>query len=198
MIHALILDCFGVLYADPTAYFYNLALKRNAPQQASDFANLIRQVDSGMLTQQDFFQQVADVFGVPVEEVSTHLLKNVVRNTELIDYAQSLRPALKIGLLSNINRESMDVFFSPKEREDLFDDVVLSGDVHVIKPHPEIFELAAQRLDIEPHEAIFIDDNARNCEGARAVGMQSLQFSTNHELFTALQPLLASTPVDTV
>lgn len=44
------------------------------------------------------------------------------------------------------------------------------------KPDPEIFRRAAAELGVEPGDCVFIDDREKNCDAARAVGMQALQF----------------------
>ena len=54
---------------------------------------------------------------------------------------------------------------------ELFDGVVISGEVGLHKPQPEIFELAAERVDLEPSDCVFVDDLRENCAGAEAVGM---------------------------
>ena len=53
----------------------------------------------------------------------------------------------------------------------LFDAIVISGEVGLHKPEPEIYLLACERLGIEPAEAIFVDDLRENIAGAEAVGM---------------------------
>ncbi|HEX4353725.1 MAG TPA: HAD family phosphatase [Polyangiales bacterium] len=45
------------------------------------------------------------------------------------------------------------------------------------KPDPAIYRQAAQALSVGPSDCLFIDDRARNCEAARAVGMDALQFT---------------------
>ncbi len=62
------------------------------------------------------------------------------------------------------------------ERErfpELFDAVVVSGEVGLRKPEPEIFLEAATRVGVEPIECVFVDDLLHNVEGARAVGMEA-------------------------
>lgn len=182
MIQAIIFDCFGVLYVDPTAYFYNIAVRHHDDAQAEHFAQLLRQTDAGLLTHKQFCKEVADAFGFSPQQVEDKLLKGVDRNTELISYVRTLRPRFKVGLLSNISRGVMQGFFSEAERTELFDSVVLSGDAGLVKPDPAIFTLAAERLDVEPHNVIFIDDNERNCAGARQAGLTAIHFTNNKHL----------------
>lgn len=85
-------------------------------------------------------------------------------------------------------------FWPPFRQEwpDLFDrfrDVVVSGDEKLLKPDAAIYNLALARFGLEPHEAVFIDDNAANVAGAEAVGIPSIHFidaaSTRRELAAA-------------
>ena len=47
-----------------------------------------------------------------------------------------------------------------------------------MKPQPEIYLDAVQGLGIEPSEALFLDDRPDNIEGAQAVGLRALLYST--------------------
>ncbi len=53
----------------------------------------------------------------------------------------------------------------------MFDAVVISGEVGMRKPEPEIYELAASRLGLLASECVFVDDLVINVQGAVAVGM---------------------------
>ena len=58
----------------------------------------------------------------------------------------------------------------------LFDDIVCSAEVGMAKPEPAIYELAAERLGLEPRECVFVDDLDTNVDAARQVGMQAVLF----------------------
>jgi epoxide hydrolase-like predicted phosphatase len=58
---------------------------------------------------------------------------------------------------------------------ELFDVVVISADVGLHKPQPEIYRLAAERLEVPRERCIFVDDLRENCEGAEAVGMTAVR-----------------------
>ncbi len=57
-----------------------------------------------------------------------------------------------------------------------FEDGVFSSRVQLMKPQPAIFQAAARRFGIAPHELIFIDDVSDNIEAARALGWQGVHF----------------------
>jgi putative hydrolase of the HAD superfamily len=51
---------------------------------------------------------------------------------------------------------------------------VISGEVGMHKPQPEIFMLGCERIGLAPEECVFVDDLRQNCEGAEAVGMTAI------------------------
>ena len=55
----------------------------------------------------------------------------------------------------------------------MFDELFVSFEMGRVKPDREAFEWVVERLDVEPHEILFLDDNAINVEGARAVGIDA-------------------------
>jgi len=72
---------------------------------------------------------------------------------------------------------------------ELFDAVVISAEVGLHKPQPEIYRLAAERLEVEPSDCIFVDDLKENCEGAEAIGMTAIRHRGVHETIARLTEL---------
>ena len=56
-----------------------------------------------------------------------------------------------------------------------------------MKPHPEIFVIAANRLEIQPQEAIFVDDELRFIEAAQSLGMVGIQFKDTRQTIAEIQ-----------
>lgn len=63
-----------------------------------------------------------------------------------------------------------------------FDGGVFSGDVKLIKPNSEIYELLAWRHGLDAAKTLFIDDMAANVEAARALGWRAIHCTTPHGL----------------
>lgn len=70
---------------------------------------------------------------------------------------------LRTGLLSNLDRLPT--------RADLFDDVLLAGQLEFGKPDIRIYLLAADRLKLTPEQCVFVDDVPANVHGAVRAGM---------------------------
>ena len=66
----------------------------------------------------------------------------------------------------------------------LFDEVYISAEMHMAKPDPEFFAECLGRIGVPAERTVMIDDNARNLEGARAVGIDTILF-TDNESFEA-------------
>ena len=73
---------------------------------------------------------------------------------------------------------------------DMFDATVISGEVGVHKPQPEIYLLACERLGIEPAAAVFVDDLRENCAGAEEVGMTAILHRGSAQTIARLEELL--------
>lgn len=57
----------------------------------------------------------------------------------------------------------------------LFDEIVESSVVGVRKPEPRFYEIACERLAVEPSECVFLDDLGINLKPAKAMGMQTIK-----------------------
>lgn len=84
----------------------------------------------------------------------------------------------KLYVLSNMSREFID-FLRQQEVYCNFDGDVISCEVGVVKPMPEIYDLLLQRFDLNPEETIFIDDRKENIEAANNRGIGTFHFDRN-------------------
>jgi len=110
---------------------------------------------------------------------------------QLLEYLKSLKPRYRLGVLSNA--------WSDSEREirerlpgllDFFDDVIFSAQVGLAKPDTRIYQLAVERLDVRPNEAVFIDDVEKNVQGAREAGLFAIHAHCSEQVITELRRLL--------
>jgi len=76
----------------------------------------------------------------------------------------------------------------------LFDDVVESSVIGVRKPEPRFYEIACERLGVEPEECIFLDDLGINLKPARAMGMTTIKVTSGPQAVAELGAALGGAP----
>lgn len=88
---------------------------------------------------------------------------------------------LGLYVLSNACDHFYDYF--PRHYDlDFFDGVMVSSDVHLIKPDTRIYELLCETYDLNPEECVFVDDRPENVEAARRVGMKGIVFEGDYKV----------------
>jgi 2-haloacid dehalogenase len=84
--------------------------------------------------------------------------------------------------LSNWSAETFPHARKKHQFFDLLDDMVISGEVGHVKPHPEIFQILLERVGRPAHECLFIDDARANIEQAQALGFATVHFESPEHL----------------
>lgn len=186
MIRGIIFDCFGVLYHGSIGHLYELTPK----EKRTELANLSLCSDYGYVSHDDFIEQASALTGKTRDELQVIMRSDHIRNTELVEYIKSLRPHYKIAMLSNVGRGVIDQLFSAKELDELFDEIVLSSEVGMIKPDPNIFNFTSDKLGISPEDCLMVDDLEANIDGAQLTGMPGVVFTTTNEFVSATTKLL--------
>jgi epoxide hydrolase-like predicted phosphatase len=150
----------------------------------------LRLLETGSISEEDFEERFAERLGLKeAQDLISSMFRGMLPEPQMVDAVRSVRQSgIKTGLLSNSWSTS---HYDRELLGELFDDVVISAEVHLHKPDPEIFELACKRLAIEPGESIFVDDLRENIEGAQAVGMVGLLHREPEATIAKLEELLA-------
>lgn len=183
-------DCFGVIITDSLKVVVE-ELEVRDHKAAQEVVEIIRANNRGLITPAESNQQIAEVLGVTVEAWRKRIDAGEVKDARLLAYIRELRKSYKTALLSNIGRESLNRRFSKEELKMHFDTVVISGDLGLVKPEPEIYLQGAKMLDVAPGECVMLDDRERHCDGARAVGMQAILYQDFVQAREELGRLLA-------
>lgn len=137
-------------------------------------------IDTGYVTRENAIKIVQDRTNHKKDELIYDFWMNYNNyasvNMEIIDIIKKLNEKnYKIFLLSNMNAHTVQFI---KETSDLFDIVdgyILSYRVHQIKPYEGIYKTLIERYSLKEDECIFIDDNAKNIETGKRIGMLSVK-----------------------
>jgi len=192
MIKGIIFDCFGVLLADMMKVRIE-AVRKTDPQAAQSLSDIMRASNMGLLGREEAAQHMADILHIDYKDILTTADKGETKNEQLVEFIKTLRPTYKVAMLSNVrSRERLEQRFDPGELDELFDDVIASGDVGIVKPERQVYELTAARIGVAPEDCVMIDDIQEFCTGAEAVGMRSIQFVHTDQMIADLRTLIDS------
>jgi putative hydrolase of the HAD superfamily len=103
---------------------------------------------------------------------------------------QALRQAKAAGLATALLSNSWGHEYPREGWDEVFDVVVISGEVNLRKPEPEIFQLTTSRLGLSPEQCVFVDDLMPNIRGAADVGMVAVHHVTPQQTLDELEALL--------
>lgn len=188
MIKAIVFDCFGVLTIDGWLKFLDEYLPGGPKRTRAKELN--QQVDKGLIPYEEFITQVAGFAGVEPAVVGQTISEHLPKNEQLLDYIRELRPSYKLSILSNIAMPDWFHAHFSEEELGLFDDLLLSSQVGLVKPDPEIFKLAARRLGVGMKDCLFIDDREPNVAVAESLGMSGVLYKNFERLKEDLQAIL--------
>ena len=146
----------------------------------------------GAITEQAHFESVAKALGIDqatAGRVTAEFFAGDRVDLSLLDFLRSQRPGHKICLISNA-WSGLRAFITRQSFDDVFDKMVISAEVGMIKPDPRIYQIALQLLAARPEESVFVDDVLVNVEAARALGMHGIQFTQPERTLEELKQLL--------
>ena len=103
--------------------------------------------------------------------------------------AELRQAGYRIAALTNWSAETFPVARERFPFLGWFEDIVISGVEGIAKPDPAMFALALQRTGFVAERTVFIDDNLPNIEGARAIGMHTVHFSSTAQCRDELRAL---------
>lgn len=91
--------------------------------------------------------------------------------------------------LSNWSAETFPLMRDKHDFFNLFDDIVLSGEVGHVKPDPEIYQIMLERIGRPAHECLLIDDSLANIQQAQKMGFAVIHFQSAEQLEASLREL---------
>ena len=192
MIKAVFWDFGGVITSSPFESFNRFEVSNQLPKNFLRTVNStnpdnnawakLEKTEVNIEEFSDLFLEESIALGHPVpgKEVIA-LLKGEVRQ-EMIKALNTIKGKMIQACLTN-NIKAMDKEFegnvsaSGKHNEimELFDFVIESSKENVRKPDPRFYLLACERANIEPSEAIFLDDLGINLKPAKELGMTTIK-----------------------
>jgi 2-haloacid dehalogenase len=117
------------------------------------------------------------------------MLKGPIEETVEVLKEVKEKANVKLYALTNWSAETFPVALNRFEFLHWFDGRLVSGEERMRKPFPEIYQLLVRRFNIDPHTAVYIDDNDRNLSAPKEMGIETIHFSNASDLRRKLRDL---------
>jgi putative hydrolase of the HAD superfamily len=150
--------------------------------------DLLIALETGAVEEEEFEPQFAAMLGVTAPSLIDRLFAAYSPDEEMLAAVARARQAgVRTGLISNswgTRRYDRGLL------SELFDGVVISGEVGMRKPTPEIYTLGAERIGLEPSGCVFVDDLPFNLPPAEELGMATVLHVSAGQTIDELERLL--------
>lgn len=186
-------DVGGVLLVDfIDQKLYDLSVKYQANyDELLKARNKYRPLaDIGEISDFEFWELALNSVNVKADEEDFNSDQYMVEIDGAMDLAKDAKKeGCKIAILSN---DSKQMFKQKSEKygfDALFDKILVSSSLGVIKPDLKIYKLALEMVDVLPAQSVFIDDREENIAASRQTGMHSILFENVRQVKSELEKL---------
>ena len=175
-------DMDGVLTTDTTGSY--TTAKFFADKFEIDFDELFQytkpfdsDIDAGKLTVNEVWANVAEKYN---KEFKDEYIKEAFLSTpidaKMLEIVDKLKENYKVGIITDNSIERANAIFDKNGFREIFDTIIISGEVKSTKKSVEIFNIAAEKAGVECDECIFIDNNPNNAKVADEAGFKGIWF----------------------
>jgi epoxide hydrolase-like predicted phosphatase len=192
----LLIDWGGVLTTNLFASFHAHCLRAEIDPQTllgrfredPEFRELLIALEKGEIDEPAFEQRFAALLEVEPEGLIDGLFSGVAPDLEMLDAVRRAHAAgVRTGLVSNswgTHRYPHELF------DELFDGVVISGELGIRKPSRRMYELGAERAGVPAERCVYVDDLPFNLTPAEQLGMATVHHTSAETTIPELERLL--------
>ncbi|WJJ95541.1 HAD family hydrolase [Algibacter luteus] len=196
-IDTIIFDLGGVLIDWNPEYLYLKVFNGNREKMQWFFDNictsdwnenqdagypLAQATEDRVLLFPEYENEIRMFYGRWVEMLAGEIIGTVTILKKLVESKN-----FKVVALTNWSVETFPIALERFDFLQWFEGIVVSGEEKTRKPFDAIFNLTLNRFNIKAENSIFIDDNLRNIEAAKKLGIKGIQFESPEKLYKQLQ-----------
>jgi HAD superfamily hydrolase (TIGR01509 family) len=169
----IVFDAMGVIFEEGDDILKRLVpflRKRGSVMEGEIVHSIYRRASLGQLSCREFWDQIGMEAEYPAIE-NEYLEKCLTLDPQFIGIAERLSGRFSMAVLSNDIQEWSEHLRRTHNLDRFFRAAVISSEVGVRKPAPEIYRILLDRLQADGKDCIFIDDRISNLTPAAALGM---------------------------
>ena len=166
-------DCYGLFAAPRVEAFFDDHFGSRSKEMKDHFCV---PGDSGQISYDEFLDQLSAYMGMPKQQIADEISSKEIVNTDMIELLKEVGKHHHAYLLSNCMEGALEHTFAGYEIFPYFEKQYRSYALKMVKPNADIFLAVLDDNHIEGKELIFFDDNPKNVEAARRVGIEAYVF----------------------
>lgn len=151
-----------------------------------------RRASLGEISEEKHWAEIAKRFKQPASQMQAfrdNFFGGDVIDRALVETIRSLRGKYHTGLISNA-WSGLREFITKEKVIEIFDTVIISAEIGVVKPSAGIYEVALKQAKVKASEAVFVDDMPANIEACEKIGMKGILFNDPQESLDRLKRVL--------
>ena len=208
MLKAVLWDFGGVLTSSPFEAFGRYEVEHNLPKDfirsinATDpDTNAWAQFESSTISATEFdvaFARESSAKGHEIKGKDVLALLSGDIRPRMVAALKQIKQHYRVGCITNNVKSGQGAGMARSEEKAtavaavmaLFDTIIESSVVGVRKPDLKIYQMACEAMQIEPHEALFLDDLGINLKPAKALGMTTIKVLNEAQALADLEQIL--------
>jgi len=198
-IKALIFDMHGVLlFSNEATIELSFAKRLKIPvEQVGPIfhGEFNDRADIGEITQRDFWLHTLECMGLPesrLPEIENFFDEEFFIDPIMLKAVCNYRKHFKTAMLTNYSDGLRPRLGNQWDVRGAFDEIIISWEIKMIKPNPDIFDYTINKLQVSKEEAVFIDDRIINICGALDYGLHAIHFRNRDQALAELERLIAA------
>lgn len=184
----ILLDMYGVILEESKGnfipYTFNYFDKSEHERLVKQFKEeqLFTKAGNGELISDAFLAKLG--YDDPQYHMRNYIENHLTLDSGFIPFAEKYYERYDLVLLSNDISEWSNYITEYYQLNKYFKHKIVSGDVRCRKPEKRIYELALQRIGKLASECLFVDNSVKNLDVANELGIDSVLFNRDYEMYT--------------
>ena len=183
----IIFDMYGVIIKESKGNFIPYTRDHFPESEHERLIKLIMvegiftKAGNGEISSDDFLTALG--YDNPQFYMQDYIENHLTMDEEFYSFAENMKNKYNYALLSNDVSDWSKYITKFYDLDKYLPTKIVSADVHCRKPETKIFEIALERLNISANECIFIDNSVENLRTANRLGMGTILFNRDNEVY---------------
>ena len=176
----ILFDFFGVISSEVSPIWFKRYFNEVEALEIKE--EIMSKGDKGELNEEEVYELIASRMNMTPLKIKEDFDELIKINFELVEYIKELKKEYKVYLLSNAMSSFLRRILDKYNLYELFNKVYISSEIKLIKPYEEFFNYVINKENIDPSNAIMIDDNKKNILGAIKTNLNGIVYTDVKDL----------------